>query len=204
MIVAMFALTMASGLARAADTAPATAPVPAVVPASPAVPADQAATAIAPASTAPNAQAPAVAADAQPAADAAKSPKPPYPLLFLWPEESAAIDQAISERDHPPATEVRAKAQAQEEAAAAAYNSGPHLPNVYVSAILDFGDGDWTVWANGLRVTPAQQSPLFHIVAVRGNAVDIVVPGAEGGRFVLQPFQTWRSRQKDVVEGIFP
>ncbi len=80
----------------------------------------------------------------------------------------------------------------------------PRLPNVYVSAILDFGDGNWTVWANGLRVTPDHQSPLFRVSSVRNNAAEIVVPGEDGGRFVLQPYQTWRSRQKDVVEGIVP
>ena len=138
------------------------------------------------------------------AAEAPKPPKPPYPSLFLWPDEVAAINHAIEDRDHPPAGEIAAKAHEEAQKAAATDASKPHLPNVYVSAILDFGDGNWTVWANGLRVTPNSQSPLFHIVAVRGNSVDIMVPGDGGGRFVLQPYQTWRSRQKDVVEGIYP
>ncbi len=187
--------TDAAGPTQAVPATPATAPASKPTPEPPA-----AASASAPLPAV--ASAPASAEDE--AKETAAAPKIPFPALFFWPDETASIAKAIEEHDHPPASELAAKAQALAAEQAAMDILRPRLPNVYVSAILDFGNGDWTVWANGLRVTPNSQSPLFRIVAVRGNSVDIVVPGDDGGRFVLQPYQTWRSRQKDVVEGIVP
>ena len=77
-------------------------------------------------------------------------------------------------------------------------------PNVYVSAILDFQDGRWTVWANGYRITAQAQAPDFTVVRVKENAADIVVPGADGAKFRLYPYQTWVASHHDIVEGIFP
>lgn len=135
-----------------------------------------------------------------PTTNASTPPKPPFSILFT-PDEMSAIEQAFVDRDHPSSAQVAAQAQA------AAINEEalrPRIPNIYVSAVLDFGGGEWTVWANGLRVTPDQQSPLFKVVSVRGNTVDISVTSDGGTRISLQPYQTWRSRQRDVVEGIFP
>lgn len=194
----------------AAGTQPAAAPapIPAVVtgPAAPAAPGASPAPSAPAESAAPAAPAAAPAPTSGDGAttEAAAKPKVPYPSLFFWPDETASLAKAVEDHDHPPASELAAKALAMAEQRAVLEETRPRLPNVYVSAILDFGNGDWTVWANGLRVTPTSQSPLFRVVAVRGNSVDIVVPGNDGGRFMLQPYQTWRSRQKDVVEGIFP
>jgi hypothetical protein len=160
--------------------------------------------------------APAAATQTHVATEPAQSPRPPaapqaatpehklFPSIMFWPDEVAAIEKAIEEHEHPPVAVQQAKADARAAQAAAEEGRRPRMPNVYVSAILDFGDGNWAVWANGLRVTPTSQSPLFHVNAVRGNAVDIVVPGANGAHFQLQPNQTWRSRQRDIVEGIYP
>jgi hypothetical protein len=125
---------------------------------------------------------------------------------MLWPDDAKAIEKAIWDHDHPPAVTTAAKGGSGQTAGggAAAQEGKPRRPNVYVSAILDMGGGNWTVWANGLRVTPDKQSPLFHVVAVHGDSVDIVVPGEGGGSFRLQPYQTWRSHEQDVVEGIVP
>ncbi len=123
---------------------------------------------------------------------------------MLWSEDVKAIRQAIEEHDHPPATDLAQKAVTDAANAAATEAARPRRPNVYVQAVLDFGGGSWTVWANGIRITQNQQSPLFRVVGVRGDVVDIVVPGDGGGRFQLRPYQTWRSRQQDIVEGIVP
>lgn len=104
------------------------------------------------------------------------------------------------DHDHPSADQLAAQALS----ATVVEAKRPRIPNIYVSAVLDFGAGDWTVWANGLRVTPDQQSPLFKVVAVHGNTVEISVTSDGGRRIALQPYQTWRSRQRDVVEGIVP
>lgn len=144
---------------------------------------------------------PAATPAAAPASPPAAPSSPPFSVMFT-PEEIKAIDQAFFDRDHPLSAQASAQTQATVTAAAEALR--PRIPNIYVSAVLDFGGGEWTVWANGLRVTPDQQSPLFKVVSVRGNTVDISVTSDGGTRISLQPYQTWRSRQRDVVEGIFP
>jgi hypothetical protein len=78
------------------------------------------------------------------------------------------------------------------------------LPNVYVSAVVDVGDGRWTVWANGYRITPGHQPPRFNVLSVADGTVEIAVPGDDPARFRLHANQTWRSRQRDIVEGIVP
>ncbi len=150
----------------------------------------------------PAAPAPATAAPV-PDANAPTPPKPPFSVLFA-PDEFQAINQAFADHDHPSAAQLASQRQAAAIVAATVEAQQPRIPNIYVSAVLDFGGGDWTVWANGLRITPDQQSPLFKVVAVRGNTVDISVTSDGGTRIALQPYQTWRSRQRDVVEGIAP
>jgi hypothetical protein len=156
-----------------------------------------------PAPTVPTAP-PADSAPASPAPPAAVVPAQPVTSLMFTPEEVQAIDKAIADHLHPPAEMVEAKSQAAAADAALAELRKPHQPNIYVSAVVDFGGGDWTVWANGLKVTPDRQSPLFQVVAVNGDTVDIVPRAQPGTHVRLQPNQTWRSRQGDVVEGIVP
>jgi hypothetical protein len=82
--------------------------------------------------------------------------------------------------------------------------SKPHMPNVHVSAVLDLGAGRWTVWANGYRITPDRQPPQFKILSVAGNSVEIAVAGDNPARVRLHANQTWRVRQRDIVEGTLP
>lgn len=77
-------------------------------------------------------------------------------------------------------------------------------PNVTVSAVMDFGDGNWTVWANGYRIRPGHQAPGFTVVGVKNDVVDIVVPGEQETRLRLKANQTWRARHRDVIEGLAP
>jgi len=144
-------------------------------------------------------------ADSAPASPATTmTPARPVTSLMFTPDEVQAINKAIADHLHPPAEMVEAKAQAVAAEAAVAEARKPRVPNIYVSAVVDFGGGDWTVWANGLKVTPDRQPPLFRVVAVDGNTVDIVPRSAPGTHVHLHPYQTWRSRQGDVVEGIIP
>jgi len=80
----------------------------------------------------------------------------------------------------------------------------PDSPNIFVSALAYYGEGQWTVWANGYRVTPGHQAPGFTVVAVSEETAEIAVGGGKPAHFALRPYQTWRSRTNDVVEGIFP
>ncbi len=124
--------------------------------------------------------------------------------VMFTPAELAQIAKAVEDHLHPRAVEIAKASAAAASLAAQTAIAKPHVPNIYVSAVLDFGGGDWTVWANGLKVTPGRQSPLFRVTSVSGNSVDIEVPSEAGLRVRLQPNQTWRSREHDVVEGIVP
>jgi len=123
--------------------------------------------------------------------------------LMFNPQEVQAVEKAYADHLHPAAL---AAAQAKAEAARQAQIEAekPRVPNIYVSAILDLGGGQWTVWANGIRITPDHQPPLFHVVAVNGNTVEIVSEAEASTHIRLQPNQTWISRDGSVVEGIVP
>ena len=127
---------------------------------------------------------PAVAADVAPG----KS------LLFSA-DEAAALSKAVAEYER-----AETPGQKAEENAA----PPPATPNIFVTAIADYGDGQWTVWANGYKISPNRQPPDFTVVDVKADQVEIAVQGEQPTRFTLHSYQTWMSRSKDVVEGIFP
>lgn len=159
---------------------------------------------VAPPAPAPGQPAAAKAADEQAAATTpAENAKPPFSVMFSA-EDMKAINQAFGDHARPSAREASPQAQAAQVLSAVVEAKRSRGPNIYVSAVLDFGGGNWTVWANGLRVTPDQQPPLFRVLSVHGDTVEIAVAGESETRIVLQPYQTWRSSQRDVVEGIVP
>ena len=123
---------------------------------------------------------------------AAQGQDAPKSLLFN-PSETAAVARALADFER-----MNVTGQTVEETPAS------HVPNVYVSAIVDFGEGRWTVWANGYRISPNHQTPLFTIVSVSGDAAEIELSGEKHERIQLRPYQTWLSRSNNIVEGIFP
>jgi len=148
--------------------------------------------------------APSPAAAQPPATNATAPAVAPVASLMFTPQEVQAIDKAFADHLHPPAEQVAAQVNAAALQQAQIEAARPRVPNIYVSAVLDFGGGEWTVWANGLKLTPTHQSPLFHVVSVSGNTVEIVPIAQPSTHIRLQPYQTWRARQGDVVEGIIP
>ena len=89
--------------------------------------------------------------------------------------------------------------------AAVAQAPPPRQPNIYVSAILGSGGGGWTVWVNGRRVTPTRQQAGFEVTDVVGDMAEIVVRRAGAVEHLkLRANQTWRARERDIVEGIYP
>jgi hypothetical protein len=120
------------------------------------------------------------------------------PSLLFTANEVAAVRRAIA----------ALKGVGTEEAAQAkgALNAAPKPKesNIFLSALVDFGDGQWTVWANGYRISPGHQPPGFRVVAVKENTVEIVTEGEQPARFQLRPYQTWRAAHHDIVEGIVP
>lgn len=116
--------------------------------------------------------------------------------LLFYEGDAHALSQAIRDFDR-----MRVTGAVVEEKQAEA---PPDVPNIFVSALAYYGEGDWTVWANGYRVTPTRQPPQFSVIAVNADKAEIAVGGSKPARFFLRPSQTWRSRTNDVVEGIVP
>ena len=114
-------------------------------------------------------------------------------LLFTA-GEVAALQKALSDATRP-------ASQLKTENSAA---SAPSIPNVYVSAVAQFGPNQWTVWANGYRIVPGRQPQEFQVLSVRDDNVEIAVPGDRPARFVLKPHQTWLGQSDSIVEGIVP
>lgn len=75
--------------------------------------------------------------------------------------------------------------------------------NLYVSAILYLGPGDWTVWVNGRAVSPEAPPDLFEVVEVGPSFVRLAVPWGEGGTrdILMRAHQTFVPRRGDVLEG---
>ena len=134
---------------------------------------------------------------------------PPSGSLLFSDIDADSIQRAIAafERmSNLPVAEIeQSQSQAQAEASPGVRGVRPSgVPNVYVSAVMDFGEGQWVVWANGYRISPEHQAPEFSVVSVKKNSVEVFVPGDQPARFHLHPYQTWRSRHHDIVEGILP
>ena len=122
----------------------------------------------------------------------APAPAPGKSLLFA-PADASAISKAIADFERTKTTGVVAEDV-----------RPPDVPNIYVSALAYYGEGEWTVWANGYRIVPNRQPPDFTVISVTQDSAEISVSGSHPARFVLHPYQTWLSQSDDVVEGIFP
>ena len=120
----------------------------------------------------------------------------PRPLLFNE-GEAGAVTRAILDFER---LKVTGTAAPVEEPGA----NAPESPNVFVSALAYYGEGQWTVWANGYRVSPGRQPPAFTVISVNDERAEIAVAGSKPAHFMLRPYQTWRSRFNDIVEGIVP
>ena len=137
-----------------------------------------------------------------PAAVAAEeAPAGRKPSLIFTDSEMSAVEKALAAYD-----KISGVSGANESETSGAPDEIPatNQPNVTVSAVMDLGDGNWTVWANGYRIRPGHQAPGFTVVGVKNDMVDIVVPGEQEARLRLKPNQTWRARHHDVVEGLAP
>ncbi len=143
-----------------------------------------------------------IASPATAAEPEAHQPSPPQTSrsLMFSDAEVDAVAKALAALEKVRETGIAAEA----DQAPAEQPQKSRVPNIYVSAILDLGDGNWTVWANGYRINARQQAPEFKVVAVKDNLAEIVVDGDQPARFRLHADQTWRSAHHDIVEGIFP
>lgn len=74
---------------------------------------------------------------------------------------------------------------------------------LYLSTILYYGPKDWTIWVNGVAITPSQDFQAFQVTEIDANSVQLLVPlSAQGMRPVrLSPNQTFITKTGMVVEG---
>lgn len=82
-------------------------------------------------------------------------------------------------------------------------NADIESASLYLSTIVYAGPDDWTVWINGVPITPQQEFPAFKVTEISPRYVDLLVPlSAQGMRPVrLGPNQTFLAKLGVVVEG---
>lgn len=75
--------------------------------------------------------------------------------------------------------------------------------SLYLSTILYYGPDDWTIWINGLPISPGQDFQSFSITDIGASHVELLVPlSAQGMRPVrLAPNQSFVASSGMVVEG---
>jgi len=130
-----------------------------------------------------------------PAAEPPQGGVPSSKSFMFNSQEAGELAKALADFER-----MKSTGNAVEETAA----PPPDVPNIYVSALAYYGEGQWTVWANGYRIVPGKQAPNFSVVSVNEDRAEIAVGGTKPARFMLHPYQTWRARYNDIVEGIVP
>ncbi|NKB44854.1 MAG: hypothetical protein GKS03_11315 [Alphaproteobacteria bacterium] len=75
--------------------------------------------------------------------------------------------------------------------------------NLFLSSILYFSPKEWTIWINGLPISPNQEVDSFEVVGINSAHVEMIVPlSATGMRPVrLEPNQTFISQTGVILEG---
>jgi len=75
--------------------------------------------------------------------------------------------------------------------------------SLYLSTIVYYGPKDWTIWVNGLPISPGQDFQSFRITDIGPRFVELLVPlSAQGMRPVrLEPNQSFIVKSGAVVEG---
>jgi hypothetical protein len=75
--------------------------------------------------------------------------------------------------------------------------------SLYLSTILYFSPTDWTIWVNGVPISPDQEFQAFKVTQIGPDHVELLVPfSAQGMRPVrLGPNQTFVTKSGVVIEG---
>jgi hypothetical protein len=84
--------------------------------------------------------------------------------------------------------------------------SGIESATLYLSTILYFSPTDWTIWVNGVPISPDQEFKAFKVTQITPSYVELLIPlSAQGMRPIrLGPNQTFVTRSGIVVEGRVP
>jgi hypothetical protein len=75
--------------------------------------------------------------------------------------------------------------------------------SLYLSTIIYYGPKEWTIWVNGVPISPDQDFQSFTVADIGPDFVELLVPlSAQGMAPVkLSPNQTFIVRSGAVVEG---
>lgn len=104
-------------------------------------------------------------------------------------------------------TEIRNRMVAGSSANAQRNGAGGRDPiedaTLYLSTILYYSPEEWTIWINGVPISPKQELRSFEVTEISPDHVDLLVPlSAQGMRPVrLSPNQTFVTKSGAVVEG---
>jgi len=79
----------------------------------------------------------------------------------------------------------------------------PENVSLHLSTILYYGPKDWTIWVNGVPISPGETFQAFQVTDIGPSFVELLVPlSAQGMRPVrLGPNQTFIAKSGVVVEG---
>jgi hypothetical protein len=74
---------------------------------------------------------------------------------------------------------------------------------LYLSTIVYYGPKDWTIWVNGVPISPKQEFQAFQVTQIEPDFVELLVPlSAQGMRPIrLSPNQTFITKTGTVIEG---
>lgn len=75
--------------------------------------------------------------------------------------------------------------------------------SLYLSTILYYGPKQWTIWVNGVPITPQQEFSEFKVTDIGPDYVELLIPlSAQGMRPVrLSANQTFIAKSGTIVEG---
>jgi len=99
--------------------------------------------------------------------------------------------------------EIRSRAASQDESATRGNPDAIEKASLYLSTIVYYGPKEWTIWVNGLPISPGQDFQSFQITDIGPRFVELLVPlSAQGMRPVrLEPNQSFIVKSGAVVEG---
>ena len=119
------------------------------------------------------------------------------------PEASRVPDTLMFSIDELTEVQSRAAATTQEKETGKDRSGEIEKATLYLSTILYYGPKSWTIWINGVPISPGQEFQSFQITDIKPDYVELTVPlSALGMRPVkLSPNQTLIVASGTVVEG---
>jgi len=119
--------------------------------------------------------------------------------------------QVVPSRELPPTlmfsidelNEIRSRAATSQDQGTSGNPDAIENASLYLSTIVYYGPNDWTIWINGLPISPGQDFQSMKVTDIGPRFVELLVPlSAQGMRPVrLEPNQSFIVKSGAVVEG---